>query len=92
MLFLAGLKSSCNHVNIYGNLILRFDITLSLCIQPPPWLLGAESEQNRIIGGVEVSPYSIKYQASLFYSNSHFCGGTLVHPQWVVSAAHCWRP
>ncbi|XP_061899758.1 trypsin [Entelurus aequoreus] len=47
---------------------------------------------SRIIGGVEAPPYSIKYQASLKYFNSHFCGGTLVHPQWVVSAAHCWRP
>ncbi|KAF7660492.1 hypothetical protein LDENG_00281470, partial [Lucifuga dentata] len=47
---------------------------------------------ERIIGGQEVLPYSVKYQASLLNNHyKHYCGGALIHPQWVVSAAHCWN-
>nr|XP_046253877.1 trypsin I-P1-like [Scatophagus argus] len=52
----------------------------------------SETSTTRIIGGQEVLPFSIKYQASLQSGKDHYCGGTLVHPQWVVSAAHCWIP
>ncbi|KAG7258905.1 hypothetical protein CRUP_031162 [Coryphaenoides rupestris] len=39
---------------------------------------------TRIIGGQEVQPYSIKYQASLQYETGyHYCGGTLIDRFWV---------
>uniref|UniRef100_A0A665WH18 trypsin n=1 Tax=Echeneis naucrates TaxID=173247 RepID=A0A665WH18_ECHNA len=47
-------------------------------------------EDDKIVGGYECTPYSEPHQVSL-NSGYHFCGGSLVNENWVVSAAHCYK-
>ncbi|XP_013364396.1 PREDICTED: uncharacterized protein LOC102014954 [Chinchilla lanigera] len=44
-----------------------------------------------ISGGYECIPHSKPWQVALFYNGTLYCSGVLVHQQWVLSAAHCWR-
>ncbi|XP_058526707.1 plasminogen isoform X3 [Ochotona princeps] len=45
---------------------------------------------QRVVGGCVSYPHSWPWQISLRTRfGQHFCGGTLIDPQWVVTAAHC---
>ncbi|NWZ25938.1 OVCH2 protein, partial [Asarcornis scutulata] len=44
---------------------------------------------TRIVGGSQVKQGSHPWQVSLKRKQKHFCGGTIVSAQWVVTAAHC---
>ena len=48
-----------------------------------------------IVGGIEATPGAWPWQVALVYAyygddySGQFCGGTLIDPQWVLTAAHC---
>nr|XP_054971451.1 putative trypsin-6 [Pan paniscus] len=48
-------------------------------------------DDDKIVGGYTCEENSVPYQVSL-NSGSHFCGGSLISEQWVVSAGHCYKP
>ncbi|XP_052432471.1 transmembrane protease serine 13a [Carassius gibelio] len=52
---------------------------------------GKQQSASRIIGGSTSKSGQWPWQVSLHYTGSHVCGGSLVSPDFVVSAAHCFQ-
>ncbi|KAL1124436.1 hypothetical protein AAG570_001064, partial [Ranatra chinensis] len=50
---------------------------------------GRVSRTGRIVGGVEATPGEFPWLVSITRRGGHFCGGTLIHHNWVLTAAHC---
>lgn len=47
--------------------------------------------ESRIIGGQECWAHSWPWQVSLQFATMPACGGAIISPMWVISAAHCFK-
>ncbi|CAL1570483.1 unnamed protein product [Knipowitschia caucasica] len=51
---------------------------------------GQVDSRERIVGGTDADIEDWPWQVSLQQGGQHTCGGALVTPRWVVTAAHCF--
>jgi secreted trypsin-like serine protease len=57
-----------------------------LYVDPLP---SAPRHTPRIVGGEPAEPNEFPHQVGVFIDGSGFCGGSLISPNWVLTAGHC---
>ncbi|WP_369434357.1 trypsin-like serine protease [Psychromonas sp. MME1] len=78
-----------NKLLLYFTLIILQYCTLSNAIAAE---VITSSINPRIVGGADSDPFEWPTMVSIKvnrFRGQHFCGGSLIAPQWVVTAAHC---
>jgi secreted trypsin-like serine protease len=87
--FLAAVFVLCGVVALLG-FYLRLPAAVSLAAAPPEPV----APTPRIVGGEEAPVGAYPWMTALVANNAppaagQFCGGSLIHREWVLTAAHC---
>ncbi|KAI8521417.1 Suppressor of tumorigenicity 14 protein [Branchiostoma belcheri] len=54
------------------------------------WCYTTDPNTSRVVGGEDARQGSWPWQVSmLLYGSSHVCGGSIIAPNWIATAAHC---
>ncbi|KAM5174175.1 LOW QUALITY PROTEIN: ovochymase-1 [Callospermophilus lateralis] len=77
-----GLTTLLKTNTIFTGKAIPYDI----CGIPP---FGPQWLSRRIAGGEEACPHCWPWQVGLRFLGDHQCGGAIIDPVWILTAAHC---